>query len=209
MNQWQQDLLRDLGVFAIGVTAIVSAAGWAFRQWVKLQHAQTIERLRADLELAATEHGVRFRHLHAKVAETVDETYARLWRFYSAVGSYVKEIEYAGEPSKEEKLEIVSQAGEEFRLYFLPRRIYFEQAMAVRIMAFVDELIKSARDCKRAQEARHTGEGSTLEPWVEAVKRMKTIAEPLFQELGEHFRELIGIKTAKQDNKQDGRKGGE
>jgi len=41
-----------------------------------------LERLRADLQIAASEHQIRFSRLHEKQAEAVAETYRLLWELF-------------------------------------------------------------------------------------------------------------------------------
>ncbi len=111
-----------------------------FRARLEAQGSLELERTRSELQKSITEHEVRFRNIHERIAETIAETYAHLFRLHTAVGSYIAMIEHTGEPSKKEKLTMVSDANEAFRAYFLPRQIYLPEETAETILTLYKEL---------------------------------------------------------------------
>jgi len=90
----------------------------------QFEYKVELERTKANLQKSVIEHEIRYRNVHEKVAETIAETFSRLLMLHRAVGSYVAVYEDSGEPSKEEKLDVVREANNEFNDYFFPRQIY-------------------------------------------------------------------------------------
>jgi hypothetical protein len=62
-----------------------------------------VERLRSQLSIAAAERQFRFSKLHEKRADAIAEVYALLKPFVSALADYVKILEPAGGPSREDR----------------------------------------------------------------------------------------------------------
>src|SRR5690554_3495813 len=96
--------LSQIGGFA----AVVAVLGWVGRSvaihWLDKNlkshehqlaatYAQEMERLRHQLQVAATEHEIRFRSIHEKQAEVIAEIYGLLRELHRAAASYVAMFE--------------------------------------------------------------------------------------------------------------------
>jgi LPS O-antigen subunit length determinant protein (WzzB/FepE family) len=80
-----------------------------------------VERLRSQLSIAAAERQFRFSKLHEKRADAIAEVYALLKPFVSALADYVKVVESADGPSREDRNKRVIETGNAFLLYFLKK----------------------------------------------------------------------------------------
>src|SRR5262245_48409101 len=95
---------------------------------LKTESDREIESLRVLLKKDTFEHEVRFRKLHEKVADVLAEVYTHLAKCYASVGNYVSILDRPNEP-KEEKLKVVTQAGQDFvesvnkNQLFMPKEI--------------------------------------------------------------------------------------
>ena len=74
-----------------------------FKSELSAASAAATERLKHDLQLAATEHQVRYSKLQARRGEVIAEMYALLVEAHWASQSFVSPVEFGGEPSKAEK----------------------------------------------------------------------------------------------------------
>jgi len=201
------DVLKQLGLFGIGVTAI----GWLIRtiivHWLDRDVAKyrsdlhsardvEMERLRNDLRIRSIEHEIRFRSIHERQAEVLAETYSCLYKLNKAVASYIAILEHQGDPSKEEKLKVVSQMHDKFQSYFNPRKIFFPKTLGDRVMSVANKFAEIANIFTRGQQREQRGSYSPPdEPdhWQKAYDRMKDEVPPLLEQLEQGFQRLLGV----------------
>lgn len=84
------------------------------------------------LDRRATEHQTRFSVLHARLAKTIEELYARLDIAMRAARATVAEVEPAETDKSELAKEAYVKAGE-FLEYFWPHRLYLSDDLASRL----------------------------------------------------------------------------
>lgn len=116
------DFLFQVLSSAAVTTVLLGAVGWLLRSWLsermknairseydqklethkaqlKAESDVALEKLRADLSIAAAERQIQFSRLHEARAEVIAETYARLTELHTKLGDYVKIFEPAGDKS--------------------------------------------------------------------------------------------------------------
>ena len=165
---------------------------------LKADQEVAIENCRADLRIAAFEHETRFAELHAKRAEIVAETYARLQDLVYLVADYVKIVETSADPPHEERRIKANDALKEFGDYYRPKRIYLPGDTEKRIDDFVAGLYQVARSFARGVEGG-LDEKTGRDSWGDADEWMESKAKPLFADLKNEFRQLLGDQEAKAD----------
>jgi hypothetical protein len=158
---------------------------------LKAEQDVAIEQLKADLRIAAFEHETRFVQLHAKRAEVVAETYARLQDLVHFVADYVKIIETSADPPHEERRIKVNAALKEFNEYYRPNRIYLPGDTETRIDDLVKGMFHVAQSFARGVE-HGEDEKTGKDSWWDADEWMESKAKPLFAELKKEFRKLLG-----------------
>lgn len=165
----------------------------AYKAKISAENATAIERLKAELQIAASEHQIRFANLHEKVAKVVAGTYARLYRLREAIQRYGAIIESSNTPPKKEQREAAGQAMKDFHEYFLPRRLYLPKDLANRIKSFDDKLYKVALGFKRDIEEDEKPGYTSRVTWADVDKVMTDEVRPMFDELEDEFRNLLGV----------------
>lgn len=157
------------------------------------ENTAATERLKAELQIAASEHQIRFARLHEKVAEVVAETYSLLYQQAVAVERYVSVFERADGPSKEVRRLAVADAMKKLADYFRPRRLYLPKELADRIKAFEDKLFDLAQDFMWGVEAGGDERYPDRDTWFKVDKAMREEARPLFEALEDEFRRMLGV----------------
>ena len=168
----------------------------AFQAQLKAEHDTELERLRADLQIAASERQIRYQKLHEKVAETVAQTYALLQNLYGTVGTYVSDGGWSSDPSDDELRKMIGGAIKEFRDYYRPRRIYLPKELAKQVDEFERNLASITRRHTRIQEAQgKMADDKWLERANEIAEMMDKEIPNVFDTLENEFRRLLGSKT--------------
>jgi hypothetical protein len=164
---------------------------------LQADNAVAVERLRADLQITASEHQIRFARLHEKVAETLAETYARLYKLSETVAAYVSPYEFAGGPTKRVRREAAGEALRELSDYFRPRRLYLPKPLADRIYEFQGRMFELTRKfmvgVEHGGDDRHPDSG--IDTWVEVATAMREEGGPLFDAIEAEFRSLLGVQS--------------
>jgi len=162
---------------------------------LQADNAALVEQLKADLQIAAFEHQVRFSRLHEDVARTVSETYSRLYNWAVAVERYVSVFERASGPSKKERRTAVADAMKDFADYFRPRKLYLPKQLANRIKAFEEKLFGLATEFMIGVEQGGDDRYPDRDTWAKVDKAMHEEARPLFEALEDEFRRLLGVRS--------------
>lgn len=205
MGFWQT-IFTAFGAFAAVVAVVAFLAKAIVKQLLQRdldrhkadlqsQSDQAIERLKAELRVAAEQRSTQYQIMQTKVAEVLAETYARLDRFVRASARYTAELEYSNEPSKEEKLETLAKAYDDLHTYFYPHRVFFPE----QVGAGVDDLIAKCRDIANRltslladpEHRRPRQEGD--DSWHKLNEEMQKEAQPLLHEIRRHFQEILGV----------------
>ena len=98
------------------------------------------ERLRSQLNIAATEHQVKFSRLHEKRAEVIAELYGLLVQARWDAASFISPAEFVGEPTKREKYVIAMNAIADFFRFFEKNKIYLPATLCDLIENFVQTM---------------------------------------------------------------------
>lgn len=91
------------------------------------ENAAVIERLKAELRIAAVERQIRFSKLHEEVAECTVEIWRKLKETMGAVGRYTSMLETPSMGTKEERRNKMAHAMEEFQEYVNENSVFFVQ----------------------------------------------------------------------------------
>ncbi len=209
-------IVQQMVTLVGGTTAAIAVIAWLTKsllgQFLKkdveqhkaLLRAQTdaeLEKLRAVLERESLEHEIKFRRIDDRVAEHLGEIYARLFRLYESASKYVAILEHSGEPSKEEKFDIVVEANREFWDYFLPNRLYVTPTLFKRIRAVADGLDKVVGIFARGRVREEQGRRLPDEDyWMNAYSTFEKDVTPLFTDLVLEFQRRLGISDLEVDH---------
>jgi hypothetical protein len=140
MDVWQE-VVKILGTVAI----VMAALGWLARslathflsrdieQYKSHLYADTtraVETLKADLQLAAKEHQIRFNTLHEKRVEVLADLYGRLWQLFQMMQQLAAMDDDAAIGSKAR--EAIATLDDIF-LQFKRQRLYVNRDIALQV----------------------------------------------------------------------------
>ncbi len=83
---------------------------------------------------------MRFSKLHEKRAEVIATLYSLLVQAYWDLSSFVSLMEWAGEPTKQDKYVSAMNSVADFYRYFDKHRIYIPETLCLQIDEFVQEM---------------------------------------------------------------------
>jgi len=172
--------------------ASVDTALETYKARLQVENASATERLKADLQIAFSEHQIRYSRLHEKVAETVAETYHRLYNLVAAVevhltGWYGSGFKLSERAQWEEHWKAISHVMKEFTGYFHSRRLYFPKELANQIEECENTLIGFTQHCNDPHANQSSRE--------KAYSQFLAEANPLFLSLEDEFRSLLGVRS--------------
>ncbi len=207
METWQVVVIaltgNTLGVGAIGwlfKTLILSAQereATRFKVQLQSQSDLSATEFKAKLELAATEHQVRFSRLHERRAEVIAETYRLLVEAMWAAEDFLSLAEWVGEPSKAEKYVTARNSLAEYFRQHDRNRIYLPPL----VNSQMDSLMGGIRGDVihfgvYAQMPNETLQDHTIREkhdiWHKTYKRMRDEVPVARALLEDEFRKLLG-----------------
>jgi hypothetical protein len=106
---------------------------------LKADSDREIEKLRASLQLLATEHQVRFAGLHAKRANTIAESYDLLVTAFNRGAEFASPAQARPEDFNSNYLNAMA-AIQDFYLYFDRNRIYLPATLCAHIVPLIDQM---------------------------------------------------------------------
>lgn len=207
-----EEILKILG----GATILVAIVGWLIRSLIvhllskdvetfKLQLSAAndleLEKLRSELSKQLIEHEVKFRRLDEKIAEHLTIIYQRQLAVYEGVSSYIKLIESGDEPSKDEKLERLVSANNEFNDYFYPNRVYVAPKLFTKIKSLADSLSDIANEFTQKRRRDESGrrpinnddDADEDDYWTKAFNEIELKSKPMFTEMLAEIQSRLGI----------------
>lgn len=155
------------------------------------ENAQSLERLRADLQIAASQRQLQQKHLHEREAEAIAETYENLSELRTKFSDYVSIVESPAMGSKAERREAFSVALTKFRTRFRLHRLYLPRALADSVASFQRELFRLAHTFALRIEPDQR-DRDTTELWIKIDEFMEKEAPVLFDQLENQFRRRLG-----------------
>lgn len=205
-------LIAYIIAFVGGGSVLLCAVAWLIRTGLKhsmdrdllefksrLETAANvgIERLRSELRVSETERGKQSTLLLERRAGLIDELYKKLIDYLAAAESFSSIVEWAGEPSKEEKAKTLSDQANAFFGFFIRHRIYFSSALCDRIRHLHETVREPMTRLQVWQHAVRDGDlsgGEFHDAWEKAAKTIQKDVPPLMTAIEEEFRSLLGVK---------------
>ncbi|RBI59494.1 hypothetical protein DMJ13_23110 [halophilic archaeon] len=186
------NLLRDLGIFAIGATLLAYVARLTIKQYFDKQ----LQSYQTELDKET----VKFTDLHQKRVEVIGEFYVKLAEFDQDMRALINPMLLRSGSSREELIDATAESGEELRRFYLKNKIYFSSD----VCETMDELLNEYKDMFHDFSVRriHDPEEALTEP-KERVEQWKENWNLLTQddipdlktELETEFRDLLGVSV--------------
>lgn len=155
------------------------------------ENAQSLERMRADLQIAAIQRQLQYKHLQEREAEAIAETYENLSDLMAKGAAYVSIVESQSMGSKAERRERLAAALAKFRERFRLHRLYLPRALADSVQSFKNEIFtRTHKFANRVERDNHDHDVTEL--WAETDEYMQEEAPALFDQLESEFRRRLG-----------------
>lgn len=166
-----------------------------FKAELEAASETAIERLRADLHIAAVEHEVRFSRLHEKRAEVLAELYRLLVAALTETQRYSSQADGGELAEKREKyVRAINAIGEYFR-YFDHNRIYLPESLCILLEAFDYQLRAPANKFWVYGRIEHPTPATfekMNDAWDKAWEALNHDAPKLRAAIENEFRQLLG-----------------
>lgn len=163
---------------------------------LKADSDREIEKLRASLQLLATEHQVRFAGLHAKRANTIAESYDLLVTAFNRGAEFANPVQARSEDFNVNYLSAMA-AIQDFYRYFDRNRIYLPSSLCARIVPLVDQMRGKVHGLGSygsidviSMEASQRGE--VMAAWGETWSYFTNEFAQSREQLENEFRKLLG-----------------
>ena len=134
------DLWQAILVAFGGNAALLLVLGFLGRSLLSNALDKDLEKFKGQLQLAATEHQIRFSRLHEKRAEVIAELYKLLVKSTWEAESFTSPMEWSGEPDKKDKYISATNAIAEYFRFFDQHRIYLSPALCAKLEEFAQKL---------------------------------------------------------------------
>lgn len=167
-----------------------------FKARLKAESDVSLERLRADLQIASARRNIEYSRIHEKRLEVISEISGKIADLQQAAASYTSMFEWNDGPTKEERRKAFAEVFGDFNKYFRPRRLFLPSTLAEKIEDFRTGLYRISIDfmIHVEQGLKHsTDPGRQTDKWMEASKYTSEEAPRLIVELEEEFRKILGM----------------
>ncbi len=211
------DFVTQVLTSAIFSSILVGSGVWLVRSWLsermknairseydqklethkaqlKAQSDVALERVRADLSIAAAERQIQFERLHEERAEVIAETYARLTELHTKLGDYVKIFEPAGDKPREERRQAVQEAHKAFITYYPKKRIFLPELAVAKIDSINERSVSAFYSFFYEIDVIQEQGGHAAKRWLEIFNQVKDDIPVALKELERDFRALLGDK---------------
>jgi hypothetical protein len=156
-----------------------------------LENSQILERLKADLAIAAAQRQMVHKGIYEREAEAISETYENISDVLTTCAAYVSIVEIPSMGSKADRRVSLNRALEKFRSRFRLQRLYLPRVLADSVDSFARELLRRATAfALRVDHDAHSHEAS--EYWMKVDEYMEKEAPALFEQLEREFRLRLG-----------------
>jgi hypothetical protein len=157
---------------------------------LKAESEISIERLKYQLQLTASEKNIKLTRVFEHQAEAIAETYSKLVAVISALEDYTAPMEFEGTPPKSARRIVVGDKMKAFLEYYKPRRIYFPKLTQLNLDAFYLKLHMATANFMFKVEAEHT---RVPDGWTESMDFMTKECVELTNALDSDFKKILGL----------------
>jgi hypothetical protein len=161
-----------------------------FKAELRANNEKELERLKADLRIAAFQQETTFAKLHEKRAEIIAELYAKLVAVHTATKLLVSPIELDGGAGRQQRNQEAMDAAREFSRYYAAHQIYLEESLCELLWRFDRDILKAW--CMHG-ESLETGKDGLTVLKDEAWQHLEERVPPIRKEIETTFRKLIGL----------------
>ena len=161
------------------------------------------KKLQNQLDTKLSDFNIRFSKLHQERAEVIKTVYLKLIELQSAMFSFTRTIQPIiedAETEREQRLERINRALQDFINYYFPNRLFFSPELAKKIEHLKNEYYEKGWDFaffdKQFHEAKlqHNTFLEYHEKSKEISKSVKDEFPKLIEEVENEFRKILGVE---------------
>jgi len=177
--------------YAVQSAIIITAIAWIIRSLTSRAFTKDLEKYKADLQIAASEHSVRYEHIYNKRAEIIAELYSLIVDTEMTFNRYISPWQI-GESDPIAQRQAAGDAGNPMQDFYLHKRIFFEESLATEI----DKLMDISRESWHKFHASHRSNNNPNNKlWDEAWNNLQGPIKTSKQRLEKEFRSILGINN--------------
>ena len=159
---------------------------------LKAQSDVEIEKLKSQLNITATEHQVKFAKLHETRAEVIAETYSLLNDLFYKLRAYVSIVELSGDPPREDRRLLATEAFKKFHEYFGNKLIFLPKGAATKLQNINSRLVITFNEFVFNVGVPRGRDTDKTEKWMEIFQRVGGEISAASGELQDEFRRMLG-----------------
>ena len=190
--------LAKYGISVAGMSAVFAYIG---KKAIESYLSGRLESHKSQLQIAATEHSIRFQRLHSERAEVIRDLYSKISELDIALKDCLKAFHAVGEPDLRTKVERVRLAHNALVEFYPQRRIFLEQDLCTVLDTIVERSggifvdITNLPVDPMSQEYQHNRQllRERMENWDRARQTHRDDIAQLKAELETRFRRILGI----------------
>ncbi len=175
--------------YAVQPAIIIVAIAWIIRSLTSQALTKDLEKYKTSLQIATSEHSVRYEHIYNKRAEIIAELYSLIVDTEMTFNRYISPWQI-GEIDPIAQRQAAGDAGNAMQDFYQHKRIFFEESLAIQI----DKLMDTFRETWHKFHASHRNKDYTdTKLWNEAWNNLQVPIRTNKKKLEEEFRSILGI----------------
>jgi hypothetical protein len=162
---------------------------------LKAEADTSVERLKCELQIAASERNVRYSRIFERQATTIADLYTKLLSYYEALKEYTKFIETSGDLPRSERLVALNKANRDFYDCFRVNKLYLPKETVDQIEAFHNELTDVRFNFLFGVDLpllNRAPNAETTKQWTMTVDSLNKELPALLRLLEDDFRGILG-----------------
>ncbi|HGE5773650.1 TPA: hypothetical protein ACGGHC_000444 [Flavobacterium psychrophilum] len=163
----------------------------------KKELEQESKNFQHQLDSKLQEFNIKFSNLHTERANVIKELYEKLINLDKSIKQFI-DISQDIDKSNPKRLR-VNKSLVDFANYYYPNKIYFSKSISSKIEILFKEYRKTGIKFDRLLSYMTNPDKEYNEKydntWDEIYEKTNTYFPPLFEELEDEFREILGVKN--------------
>lgn len=162
-----------------------------FKARLAHNNALEVEKLKSQLNIAATERQLRFSRLQEKRAEVIAELYKLVKALHFAIHDYVSPHQDIGGQTKEQRSAVIATSNAAYKFYH-DNAIFLPSAVAGKIEEFIRDYRRNFVRFRSRVDNEGADEVEKLKAWPEISDAVDKLSATVLPELEQELRKLLG-----------------
>jgi len=178
--------------FLITSGLMTAALVYIAKHLIDLLFSRSAEKFKHDLQREAEKDAIRFKGLHAKRANIIDDIYKKLVETYTSFSSLMNPWQAIGELPEDAKRKIAMAHFNDFSNHFQLNKIYFTKDTADKIEGFILELRRLWNEFHTPKYNEHGTQYRDVDAWSKVWDYTREEIPKLREQIEKDFRDILG-----------------